>query len=268
MSSLKLPSSIGSEIARAASLRASRQAEQQAEEVTWDLNLKSAEQRLAPYSFVFSDIPDSVLVIEQRNEQRNEPGSPASGTGSALWSAAIGLARFIEFRYGHLAGPGLNCIELGCGTGMVSLVSAVMGMTVVATDIPECLANDTVPNVEANAAVLEGREGTVETRPLVWGTTPLEHFGSEWDLVVASDVIYRAEHVPLLLETLKGVMGPATTAYVAFDRRGREGVEAFLRSIKAENSSFAVRDVGSDEMPAGYRFVHFGLVELRVAQDK
>jgi predicted nicotinamide N-methyase len=148
---------------------------------------------------------------------------------------------------------------------MVSLVGAVLGMSVVATDIPECLAHDTAPNVEANAAVLQGSKGTLEARPLVWGETPLEPFGAAWDLVVASDVIYRSEHVPLLLSTLKAVTGPNTTSFVAFDRRGREGIEAFLRAVKAEDSGLSFHEVGSEEMPPGYRFVHFGLVELRAA---
>jgi predicted nicotinamide N-methyase len=137
-------------------------------------------------------------------------------------------------------------------------------MRVVATDIPECLTHDTAPNVAANEAVLRGL-GTLEMRPLVWGETPLDTFGNHWDLVVASDVIYRADHVSLLLDTLKGVMGPSTTAFVAFDRRGREGVEAFLTKAKQENSGLTIRDVGIDEMPLGYRFVHFGLIELRAA---
>jgi hypothetical protein len=49
--------------------------------VSWDLNLKSSAERLAPYDFEFRNISEASIVIEQRNEQRNEPGSPASGTG-------------------------------------------------------------------------------------------------------------------------------------------------------------------------------------------
>ena len=78
----------------------------------------------------------------------------------------------------------------------------------------------------ANAATEAGAFlGQVDVKELTWGLTPLELFGNTWDLVVASDVIYRAEHVELLLETIRGVVGPATVCYIAFDRRGREGLQ-------------------------------------------
>ena len=98
--------------------------------------------------------------------------------------------------------------------------------------------------------------------------------------IVASDVIYRATHVPLLLQTLQELMGGSIrqkdacqneahrkgpTALVAFDKRGREGIDAFLKAVAAPGSCFAVRHVTADEMPPGARFTHFGCVELTCA---
>lgn len=96
---------------------------------------------------------------------------------------------------------------------------------------------------------------------------------------MASDVIYRAAHVPLLLHTLQGLVRglerqghhhrrtkkATTTALVAFDKRGREGVEAFLKAAAAPGSGFALRHVCAAEMPPGARFTHFGCVELTAA---
>lgn len=80
--------------------------------------------------------------------------------------------------------------------------------------------------------------------------------------MVASDVIYRAEHVPLLLSTLQAVVGTNSVAYVSFDKRGREGLEAFLTLVRDPSSVFQLREVTGDEMPSGYRFTQLGIVEL------
>jgi hypothetical protein len=97
---------------------------------------------------------------------------------------------------------------------------------------------------------------------------------------VASDVIYRAAHVPLLLHTLQALVcglerqrghrrtkKVATTALVAFDKRGREGVETFLKAAAAAGSGLTVRHVSAAEMPPGARFTHFGCVVLTASRD-
>jgi predicted nicotinamide N-methyase len=176
------------------------------------------------------------------------------------------LARFFEYNAEGLI-RGKSCLELGCGTGLVSLVVAFMGGHVVATDIPDCLSEDTFPNVQRNlsryGAESNELEGSIEVKELIWGSTPLSEFGSSWDVVFASDVIYRSEHVAVLLKTLRFVVGPTTVAYVAFDKRGREGVESFLRQLRGPDSGFQMREVTAAEMPTGFRFVHFGLVEMK-----
>jgi len=184
---------------------------------------------------------------------------------------------------------------------------------VVATDIPEIVSDLLAPNLGANEPALARLRaaataataadskpltptrapstypsppspplpagGHVVGRELIWGASDLAPFGDAWDLVVASDVIYRAEHVPLLLETLRGVVGPSTTCLVAFDKRGREGVTAFLRAlahrpvgpaaVAGEEAAgvLTVRSVADSEMPQGFRFAQFGCVEIRRRKD-
>lgn len=317
------PSELGTAVARRAS--SASLASRTQEEVAWDLNMRNAAERLAPYRHEMLGGDGAYLEIVQSAAPTGEPGAPEKGTGAALWTAALGLARYLEHRFGPpeagaSAVAGLRVLELGCGTGLVSLVMGWLGARVVATDIPDCISVHTVPNVEANItrfrgavadaddggtpAAIDGSAngggssggsgrtflGEVEVKELTWGQTPLDEFGNEWDMVVASDVIYRAEHVELLLQTLQGVIGPTTVGYVAFDRRGREGLQvtsrtplhacviipahvriptpltqAFLKAAKRPGSGLTLREVGMEEMPTGYRFVHFGLVELRAA---
>lgn len=262
-----------SELQASASRRASASKLAVQEEVEWDVNTRPLTERLAPFRFEFlppADGSEAVadgawLEIVQAAEALGEPGDPSKGTGAALWSAAIGLARFLEGRFGTAPPPLAGCrvLELGCGTGLVSLCLACLGADVVATDIPQCLDSHTRPNVATNLERLgpEQVRGSVDVRELTWGQTPLDEFGQDWDLVVASDVIYRAEHVPLLLDTLRGVLGPRATGYVAYDLRGREGVAAFLAQVG--DAGLRVRQVASGEFPPGFRFAHLGVVELR-----
>eukprot|EP00326_Haptolina_ericina_P041416 CAMPEP_0181257806 /NCGR_PEP_ID=MMETSP1096-20121128/50445_1 /TAXON_ID=156174 ORGANISM="Chrysochromulina ericina, Strain CCMP281" /NCGR_SAMPLE_ID=MMETSP1096 /ASSEMBLY_ACC=CAM_ASM_000453 /LENGTH=266 /DNA_ID=CAMNT_0023356157 /DNA_START=47 /DNA_END=847 /DNA_ORIENTATION=+ len=235
------------------------------EVVDWDPNTRSGHSRTAHFDFSVS-VPNGTTVcldIVQSRRELNEPGEPQLGTGGVVWMAAVGLARYLE----HHFTSGLEdwrVLELGCGTGLVSYVAAALGASVTCTDTPECLAKVTVPNIEANATRLQG---SVAARELVWGQTALEPaFGQGvnwWELVVAADCVYRSEHAALLLHTLQGVLGPGRKALVALDRRGREGSNAFLQAAGSAESGFAMREVDNAvEMPSGYRFVHFLLVEL------
>ena len=153
-----------SELQGAVARRKERSANATQDVVEWDLNTKGLSERLAPFVFEMQDCVDTNgapvrLQIAQPMGALNEPGVPQSGTGSALWTAAIGLARYLEHRYHRGAEgalTGRRVLELGCGTGLVSLVAAALGGDVVATDIPECIESVTSFNIEANAPVLKG----------------------------------------------------------------------------------------------------------------
>jgi len=232
--------------------------------VSWDVNLRNREERFAPFIFEMQVLGERngplQLQIEASRGALQEPDDPRMGTGGVVWSGGIGLARYLEQQYGTAGMAGRRVLELGCGTGLVSLVAAALGAVVTATDIASVLSSVTVANLEAHSWL----SGSVTPLELVWGSTALEPlFGREsgwWDLVVGADVLYHAQHAPLLLATLQGVVGPGCKALVAVDRRGREGVKAFLHACAG---CFAVREVdNAQEMPVGYRFVHVGLYEL------
>jgi hypothetical protein len=199
-----------------ANRRAKNRSSMVADEVEWDLNMRSSEARLAP--FVYRSAAGATFEITQRKGPANEPGAPHSGTGTALWTAAVGLAKYLEARYslnesivtqtveksgeggdgGSNSKPGARtagglvghrCLELGCGTGLVSLVAASLGASVVATDIPDIVEGHAQPNIDANLASLaksggDALLGAIEARSLVWGETNVhQDFGEDWDLV-------------------------------------------------------------------------------------
>lgn len=175
-------------IAKSAARISAAQAEKVQEEVEWDVNLQSSEKRLKPYRFELRK--GGVIEIKQSSVSTNEPGAPASGTGSAIWTASIGLARYLEWKFKDSSPDDLqhtHCIELGCGTGLVSLLLATLGANVVTTDIIDCVEQHTIPNMESNKTSLESQgypiRGTIDVKELVWGATDLEPFGNSWNMV-------------------------------------------------------------------------------------
>jgi predicted nicotinamide N-methyase len=108
-----------------------------------------------------------------------------------LWPSSLALARAIAGR----ALRGARTLELGCGLGLPSIVAALAGARVLATDwSPEAVA--------ITAANAERNDAAVETLVVSWtAPTPLLA-RAPWDLVLASDVLYEARNGDVLLELL------------------------------------------------------------------
>ncbi len=108
-----------------------------------------------------------------------------------LWPSSLALARTVAGR----SLRGARTLELGCGLGLPSIVAALAGGRVLASDwSPEAVAM-TAENAERNDAPLE-------TLVCSWTQPePLVERGP-WDLVLASDVLYEARNVDVLLALL------------------------------------------------------------------
>ncbi|MDP9286389.1 MAG: methyltransferase [Actinomycetota bacterium] len=104
-----------------------------------------------------------------------------------LWPAAIALAGALPERL-----DGVRVVELGCGLGVPSLVSASRGAVVTATD----WAEDAIELLARNAA---RNELTLRAEMRDWRTPWSERF----DLVLAADVLYERRNVEPLLERLR-----------------------------------------------------------------
>src|SRR3954468_9937301 len=108
-----------------------------------------------------------------------------------LWPSALALARAIGGRALH----GARTVELGCGLGLPSIVAALAGGRVLATDWSSEAIAMTAAKAESNGA----RVGTLVCS---W-TAPaplLER--APYDLILASDVLYEARNADVLLDLL------------------------------------------------------------------
>ena len=147
-----------------------------------------------------------------------------------LWPSAIALSRAVAAR--ELAG--VRVIELGCGLGLPSVVAALRGAEVLATDWSEEALGVAALNAERNGARLE-------TARLVWGDEVPG--GERWDLVLGADLLYERRNVEQLLALL-----PRLAPEVLLADPGRPALAAFLEGTAAV---WALEALPAAELPRG-----------------
>ena len=119
-----------------------------------------------------------------------------------LWPSGMALAETVA-----AAPPAGRALELGCGLGLPSLVAALGGTDVLATD----WALDAVTLLGRNAA----RCGA-PLRHLRWSwTQDAAVLGDPFELVLAADVLYERRNGPQLLAVLDAVVGPGGEVWIA-----------------------------------------------------
>jgi ribosomal protein L11 methyltransferase len=92
-----------------------------------------------------------------------------------------------------LAGPGTRLLDVGCGSGALSVVAARAGAEVTAIDVDPAAVEATVANAAANGVAVEA------------STTSLSALSGQWD-VVAANISARA--VLELADDLRRVLAP------------------------------------------------------------
>eukprot|EP01018_Ginkgo_biloba_P001197 Gb_18768 [translate_table: standard] len=153
--------------------------------------------------------------------------------------------------------PSLRIIELGAGTGMVGIAAALLGAQVTITDLPHVL-----PNLEYNASANEetvratALGGSVRVKALRWGEgDDALKLGRNFDLVLASDVVYHEHLFDPLLVTLKWLLLGKDNevgnpiVLMAHLRRWKKDAHFFKKAKKL----FEVRIVHKHPPPRGSR---------------
>jgi len=129
-----------------------------------------------------------------------------TSVGLQSWGSAVLLAECIcatphrfELPIGDEKGRPLRVLELGAGTGLLSIVVAklvrFLSVSVIATDYhPDVLANLTA-NVHANFPSTPISQLPVQVHVLDWQCPDSTHLlHDNFDIILAADVIYHPEH--------------------------------------------------------------------------
>ncbi|KAK6291611.1 hypothetical protein J4Q44_G00373950 [Coregonus suidteri] len=130
--------------------------------------------------------------------------------GGVIWPAALALCNYLETNTDVIDLKGKQVLELGSGTGLVSIIASLLGAQVTATDLPDVLSNLRY-NLLRNT---RGRSKyTPEVTALAWGpgverTYPRSIY--HYDYVLAADVVYHHDLEELLF-TMRYFCRPGTT---------------------------------------------------------
>ncbi|XP_068101070.1 protein N-lysine methyltransferase METTL21A [Hyperolius riggenbachi] len=116
------------------------------------------------------------------------------GVAAVVWDAAIVLCMYLETGINL---QGCSVIELGAGTGLVGIVSALLGAEVTVTD-REVALEFLKANVQDN--IPKELQHKVSVKPLTWGRG-LNDFSS-FNVVLGADIIYLEETFQDLLKTM------------------------------------------------------------------
>ena len=175
-----------------------------------------------------------------------------------MWDSAIVLSKLLEKRAEALA-RGRSAVELGAGCGLLSLVLSHLGLRVTVTDL-ECNLPLLRDNVTSNGS-------NVEVQALSWGAENARRVrrerngGLPFDVIVASDVMYIPDCVPVLVATLKELCGKYTDVFLAYGRN-RTAEESFL--LAAERAGFTVTTLEAEELHEVYNCLDVTVLKLKL----
>lgn len=228
-------------------------------------------KHLAELVYRFPSIDTSFRLM-----QRNYTNS----TGSSLWLSSQILSSYLLHNYAvthhksSARSTRKRVLELGSGTGLLSLLMARLGWQVVATDIPPVLDSVLRPNIEiglyqlfnsgsvaADQVQVCELDWTIPSEYWQWHSEfglpstskqpPLEPSSSvsnqqSFDLIMTADTIYEPSLVHPLLSTISHLYRPQEdshpTVLLALERRDPSHITEALR-IASQEFSLAFKQV-------------------------
>jgi len=148
------------------------------------------------------------------------------------WADLWPSARVLAERVATMPVDGRRFLELGCGTGLVSVAAAIAGFDVTATDYYDEALRFTALNVLVNTGAL------IDTRIGDWRRFP--HDIGRFELVVASDVLYEQPHAGLIAGVLDRTLTARGSAVIADP--GRIAAPQFVDECKERGMPAAILD--------------------------
>lgn len=174
-----------------------------------DLNLFEEKVDFGSFFGEVSTLQISKLEFHQaclsKNDNSTEDSfSVSDSTGKRLYAGAHVAIRMIGFILPIFENK--NAIELGCGTGIMSLIAAkfIRMNKLVLTDGDE----DTLFITRANIKHILPSASNIHCMKLAWGNpSDLAHLSEKFDFVFGCELMYYKTYIPLLVETVRSLVG-------------------------------------------------------------
>ncbi|XP_022518810.2 uncharacterized protein LOC103046522 [Astyanax mexicanus] len=163
--------------------------------------------------------------------------------GATIWPAALALCQYLDTNRGIVNLLDKAVLEIGAGTGLVSIVASLLGAWVTASDLPEVLGN-----LRSNLA--RNTRGRCRYAPqiaeLSWGHELKQAFPRSvyrYDYVLAADVVYHHDYLAELLVTMRHFCQPGTTLIWSNKVRFKSDLD-FLENFKTVFDTTLLADMG------------------------
>ncbi|KAL6236331.1 hypothetical protein BDW75DRAFT_113708 [Aspergillus navahoensis] len=179
------------------------------------------------------------------------------GCGGQLWPAGMVLAKYM-LRQHRSSLIDKTIVELGAGGGLVGLAVA-SGCEVGPSPIYITDQVPMLPLMKANIA-LNNLAAKVKAVVLDWGTALSDEIPRRPDIILAADCVYFEPAFPLLISTLRDLLGPHSVCYFCFKKRRR----ADLRFLKLAKKAFQVTEINDDPDAETYKRENINLYTIKL----
>ena len=142
-----------------------------------------------------------------------------------LWESAIGLARHVSELGSSFAGQ--QILEIGCGFGLAGIVAGKEGAAVIFSDFEY----DALLFAKHNAQ--QNRIYSADFVQMDWN---IPCFQCQFDVILASDVIYEEQNWQPIIDLLKKYLKPDGT--VIFSEPNRRNAGGFFKDIRKNGFTF------------------------------
>jgi predicted nicotinamide N-methyase len=165
--------------------------------------------------FDFSGGPGIGLYIDGKRillseKEEIEQGHHTIRTAESVWDGSIVLAKFLEKQKNYLGLENAKVLELGAGRGIAGIAAGILGA--------ECTITDLYPVIPCiDKSISLNRLPKVCALPLDW-TEPVD-LHTEFDYIIAADVIWVQELIEPLIDTIDELFQPKTIMYLCHQTR-------------------------------------------------
>lgn len=197
-----------------------------------------------PSDVQVTDGADKPVTVQLQDRVAGGNGGDFDDVGLQLWGASVIFSEMIcasPSRFGldePSLGPSPRIIDLGAGTGLVSLVLGTL-LPRLGVSSPRIIATDYHPAVlELLAHNITRGSLPVETSLLDWASPPsAPPFDVPADVLIATDVVYGPEHAVLLRDCAARLLAPDGVFWLFIAIRVNGKFEGITDTVEAAFAS-------------------------------